>query len=113
PEGSVHASDRDSGAAVGLNPDEPVVTASVVKVPVLLELCRQAAAGELDLRQRVRIPADRRTPGPTGLSVMCDDVDVSVRDLAFFMMSVSDNTATDVIMDLVGVDRIAASLREL
>ena len=44
---------------------------------------------------------------------MSDDVDVSLRDLAFFMMSVSDNTATDVIMERVGADAIAATLAGL
>jgi len=44
---------------------------------------------------------------------MLDDVEVSLRDLAFMMMSVSDNTATDVVMGRVGVDRIAATLASL
>ena len=103
----------DAGVEVGLDADTPVVTASVFKVPVLLELTRQAAAGQLDLTDRVRVPASRRTTGPTGLSVMLDDVEVSWRDLAFFMMSVSDNTATDVVMERVGVDNIAATLASL
>jgi beta-lactamase class A len=111
--GFLHACDIDGDAEVALDADVEVVTASVFKVPVLLELMRQGSAGDVDLRQRVCVPADRRTLGPTGLSVMQDDVDVSLRDLAFMMMSVSDNTATDVIMELIGVDRIASTLESL
>ena len=60
------------------------------------------------------MPASRRTVGPTGLSVMLDDADLSVRDLAFWMMCVSDNTATDVLMErLGGPARINATLRSL
>lgn len=112
--GYVHARTVDDARAeVGLDADTAVVTASVFKVPVMLEVARQMAAGELVATSRVVIPGSRRTAGPTGLSVMLDDVDVSLRDLAFLMMSVSDNTATDVVMGLVGVDRIAATLASL
>jgi beta-lactamase class A len=111
--GFVHARVVDGDDQVGLDADDLVVTASVFKIPVLLELARQAAAGELDLTDRIRVPSDRRTLGPTGLSVMLDDVDVSVRDLAFWMMCVSDNTATDVLMERVGASRIAATLESL
>ena len=105
--------DLGSGREMGERSDEAVVTASTYKVAVMLELGRQAAAGVLSLTDRVRVPADRRTMGPTGLSVMLDDIDISVRDLAFWMMSVSDNTATDVLQELVGTDRVNATLAEL
>lgn len=112
--GYVHARRVDDvNAEVGLDADTPVVTASVFKIPVMLEVARQVAAGELSATERVVVPASRRTAGPTGLSVMLDDVEVSLRDLAFMMMSVSDNTATDVVMQRVGVDRIAATLASL
>lgn len=100
--GYVHACELDEADEVGLDSDEPVVLASVFKIPVLAELARQVSAGSLTWTQRVTIPADRRTPGPTGLSVMCDAAELSLRDLAFWMMCVSDNTATDVIMELLG-----------
>jgi len=111
--GYVHARAVDGAGEVGLDESTPVVTASVFKVPVLLELARQMAAGEIDPTERVVVPAGRRTLGPTGLSVMLDDVEVSVRDLAFMMMSVSDNTATDVLMERVDSTRIAATLESL
>ena len=111
--GFVHACEIDGDGEVGLEADEPVVAASVFKVPVMLELARQCAAGELDLTQRICVPADRRTIGPTGISSMRDDVDVSLRDLANLMMTVSDNTATDVIIEMVGLDRINTTLKQL
>jgi len=111
--GFMHAVDIDHGHEIGLDPDEPVVTASVFKVAVMLEFARQAAAGRFALTDRVTVPASRRTMGPTGLSVMSDDVELSWRDLAFLMMSVSDNTATDIVMEHVGADTIAKTLAEL
>lgn len=112
-EAAWHVIDLGTGAELGDRSDDPVVTASTYKTAVLLEVARQASAGELSLTDRVRVPADRRTMGPTGLSVMLDDVDISVRDLAFWMMCVSDNTATDVLQELVSTDRINKTLADL
>ena len=108
-----HVIDLGSATELGERSDDPVVTASTYKTAVLLEVTRQAAAGELSLADRVKVPADRRTLGPTGLSVMLDDVDISVRDLAFWMMCVSDNTATDVLQELVGTERVNKTLADL
>jgi beta-lactamase class A len=108
--GFVHAVDLDSGREVGLLPDEPVVAASTFKVPVLLELMLQVAGGRLSLTDRIRVPVEGRAPGPTGLSVLQDEVELSLRDLASSMITVSDNCATDVVCDLVGLDHVQARL---
>ncbi|GAB2464697.1 serine hydrolase [Jatrophihabitans fulvus] len=112
--GFVHAVDIDSGAEVGLGADDVVVPASVFKIPILVELCRQWSAGELSPTQRVHLPAgELLTPGGTGFSIVQDDVDVSLRDLAVSMISVSDNRATDVVLGLVGLDAVNATMRSL
>lgn len=108
--GFVHAVDVGSGLEVGLLPDEPVVAASTFKVPVLLEVVLQAAEGDLSLTDRVRVPATGRAPGPTGLSVWQDEVELSLRDLTSSMITVSDNCATDVLCELVGLDRVQARM---
>ncbi|MGH2758975.1 MAG: serine hydrolase [Actinomycetota bacterium] len=111
--GYVHARDVDGEAGIGLRADELVVTASVFKIAVLLELCRRTASGGLDPTERVRVTSEDRGLGPTGLSVTLDDVELSWRDLAYLMMSVSDNTATDVIMRCLGRDAIQTTLNDL
>lgn len=110
----VHATDLDTGAEVALREDSPVVSASVFKIPVLVEACAQAAAGELDHRRRIDLEAESfAVLGPTGISVFSDPVSLSIRDLCVSMMSVSDNRATDVVMDIVGLDRINARMAAL
>jgi beta-lactamase class A len=97
--------ERDDGsAAVSELPHEPVVAASVIKVLVAVEAERQFAAGHVDAVQRVRLPVTRRAPGPVGFSLYQDDVEVSARDLVVAMLTVSDNVATDALLDLVGID---------
>lgn len=111
--GYVHARDIDDDAEAGFNADTLVVTASVFKIGVVLELAHQYSTGELDPLQRVSVGANERVMGPTGLSGMLDEADLSLRDLSYLMMTVSDNTATDVIMNLVGIERVNATLRTL
>ncbi|WP_432172690.1 serine hydrolase [Streptomyces sp. Tue6028] len=104
--GFVHAVDIDSGVQFEYGADDPVVLASVCKIPVLVELYARSDEGTLDVTSRVQVQA-------TGLSVMLDPVDVSLRDLAYWMMSVSDNAATDVLCDLLGLDAVNARMSGL
>jgi len=111
---AVHARDIDSDQQVGLDADADVQLASVFKVGVLLELMRRAYDdGDLDLLERIVVPAGSATLGPTGLSICVDDVEMSLRDLALSMMYVSDNTATDVVAAIVGLDRVQKTLDAL
>jgi beta-lactamase class A len=108
--GWLYAADIDSGREVGHGADEPLPTASMFKVPLLVEFCRQADAGLLDPTERVTVTAADRVPGPTGVSVMLDDVTISLRDLAYLMIAVSDNSAADLLLGRVGFDAVNAML---
>lgn len=112
-EGWLHAVDLGSGASVDWRGDEPVVTASVFKLPVLVELFRQADAGDLDPAAPITVDVAGRTTGPFGLSVLRDPVTMSLRDLAWLMIAVSDNAATDVVAAHVGMDRVQATVAAL
>jgi beta-lactamase class A len=112
-QGSLHAVDLDGGLEVRHRAGEPVVLASVVKIAILVELFRRFDAGELSPTERARVPAAGRSAGGTGLSVMLDDVELSLRDLAQLMIAVSDNAATDLITLRLGKERINATLRAL
>jgi beta-lactamase class A len=111
--GFLYVQDLESGAEVTHNADEPVVLASVFKVAILVELYRRAAGGDLEVTERLRVARATRTVGPTGISVMRDDVELSLRDLAQLMISVSDNTATDVLMARLGADRVQRTVEQL
>jgi beta-lactamase class A len=112
-DGFLHVCDVDGAGEVALDADAPVVAASTFKVAVALEFFRRAAEGELDPAERVRLPPEERTLGPTGFSVFSDEVEVSLRDLAASMLVVSDNAATDVLIARLGLDRINGLTRSL
>jgi beta-lactamase class A len=91
---------------VGLHAHRPVTPASVFKIQVALAVEEAIAAGRLDgAEQRVLAP-DRRTPGPVGISLLRDEVRMSVRDLVSQMLTVSDNVATDELLALVGLPAV-------
>jgi beta-lactamase class A len=98
---------------VGVDPDEPVVMASVYKLPLLVAFCRRVDAGDLDPREQVTVAPAGRTAGPTGLSVMRDPVTMSWRDLACSMIAVSDNAAADVLLRRVGLEHVNETLSDL
>ncbi|QIS18780.1 serine hydrolase [Nocardia terpenica] len=111
-QGWLHARCLDCGAEIGDGADEPVVLSSVVKVLLVLELGRQIAAGQVDPTDRLRATAAYRLGGP-GTSGCRDDVEYSLRDAAYLALSLSDNTAADLLFERVGLDNVRSLAREL
>ncbi|KZB86091.1 serine hydrolase [Amycolatopsis regifaucium] len=109
----LHAAEIDGTRRIGIDADTPVVTASVFKVPVALELARQAAEGELDLGERITVVPGHPTPSPYGLATFRHEVTMSWHDLAILMIGISDNVATDLILDRVGPEATGETLRRL
>ena len=101
------------GPAFALNADQPFPTASVIKVPVLVEVFAQARAGQLALAQRIPLRDEDRVGGSGVLQYMGPGLEPSVQDLAELMIGVSDNTATYMLIELVGVGAVNARLRSL
>src|SRR5215467_8433691 len=97
-----------------LQPDEVFAQASSIKIAVLAELYRQAQQGKLKLTdpytvQKSDLVADSDimnglTPGVT---------QITLRDLATMMVAVSDNSATNVLIDRVGMENVNARLDSL
>ncbi len=111
--GSVAALDVDGPGAVLVDADVPVVSASVVKVAIALEALIAFTDGRLDQVAVVELPADDRTPGPTGLSASPDDARTRLGELVSPMLTISDNEAADVLLHRVGVDAVNARARAL
>lgn len=106
--------DLESGDLVAIHGDMVLPQASAIKIAVLVELLRQAQAGKLHLEERVEI---RKAQFAGGSGVLQDFGDgtsaVSLRDLAALMMVVSDNTATNLLIDRVGQARMNETMQSL
>jgi beta-lactamase class A len=90
--------------------DEAFPAASVIKIPLLCTLYAEAAAGRVRLDER--LPVGERVPGSGVLRHLPDVAELSVRDHAMLMTIVSDNTATNRLIDRIGLDRVVARLAE-
>lgn len=99
---------------IGLDADDIVPIASVYKSALALVWALDADSGELDPVERLSLRPSARTPGPTGLSILRDEVDLSSRDLVRLMLTLSDNAAADHLLDLVGgPERVTRILKQL
>jgi beta-lactamase class A len=104
--------DLTSGDRIGHLDRAVFPTASTIKLAIVYELFKQVDEGRIRLDQT--IPLDRATAvGGSGVLFQLGAPTLSVRDYATLMVIVSDNTATNVLIDRLGMDRIAARLRTL
>ena len=97
-------------------PDTVFPQASSIKLTVLLELMRQAQDGKLSLNEKHTLLHSEMTQGDTEpiLTMLGDGtVTLTLRDLAKFMVVLSDNTATNILIDRVGMDNINAGVIRL
>ncbi|MDT7784393.1 MAG: beta-lactamase class [Pseudonocardiales bacterium] len=111
-EGFVHAREIGTDNEFCHRADDPVVLASVFKIPVAVAYAEEVAAGRLVETERTKVTSHYRIGG-IGTAGCADDVEMSWRDLALFMMTMSDNAATDVIFHRVGqaaVDKVLTNL---
>lgn len=87
---------------------------SAIKVALLIELFRRADAKELSLTDRVTLTAADRTGGSSLLQYFSDGGSaMSLHDLTVPMVILSDNTATNMLIDRVGMDRVNATMAGL
>ena len=100
------------GEATGFNEDLPLVAASVVKVPVMVEAFRQFRAGRLDPDEQVTIRPEDRMPSCGALTYLSDKVRPTLMDLTTLMIILSDNTAANLMIDRVGVDAVNRTMEE-
>lgn len=86
---------------------------SVFKISVLVELYRRCAAGDLDLGSRQPLRDADKCIGSGVLQLLATGLNPTLHDLALLMITISDNTATDMLVDLLGTERITSTLRDL
>lgn len=88
-------------------------SASLIKVPIMIECFRQSEKGTLNLQHPVRIASIEKVGGAGVLQALSRDLNLKVIDLMTLMIIVSDNLATNLLIDLLGMDKINQSMKEL
>jgi len=104
--------DLTSGETFFVSADTVFPQASSIKIPILLELLRQAQTGKVKLEERVELKRAMMAGGDGVLQRFGNGTSaLGLRDLATLMIVLSDNTATNILIDRVGTDNVNALLR--
>jgi beta-lactamase class A len=103
----------ESGEETSIDADAVFPTASVFKVPIMVEVYKQARAGRFDLDDRLELKTRYKTLTTGVLLQLRDGLQPTIRDLTMLMNIVSDNTATSMLMELVGPENVTATMHEL
>ena len=104
--------DLTSGERIGRLENAAFPTASAIKLAIVYELFTQAEEKTINLDELLTLDR-RQAVGGTGVLVEMGTPTLSIRDYAVLMVTLSDNTATNVLIDKVGLDRIAARMQGL
>jgi beta-lactamase class A len=106
--------DLKSGEAFGVNAETVFPQASSIKIPILVELFRQEQEGTLRLEERVEVKRAQMVGGSGVLQRFGDGTSaLSLHDLAVLMIVLSDNSATNILIDRVGIENVNGTLRRL
>lgn len=101
------------GSTYARNGDRSFRAASTIKIGVMIALYRQIDRGERAVTDTVTLTDLAKTPGSGVLLHLHDGITLTLGDLLYLMMSISDNTATNILIELVGMAGVNATLREL
>jgi beta-lactamase class A len=111
---SLYAKNLDTGESVGIRQGEPVRTASTIKLPILLAVFDQVAAGKAKWTEPLTITAQDKVSG-SGIigSELSDGVQLPLRDVVHLMIVLSDNSATNMILERFTADAVNAYLDKI
>jgi beta-lactamase class A len=110
---AVYAKNLKTGQTVSRNVDEPVQTASVIKLAILYEAMEQVRAGKAHWDDKVTLTKENQTDGSGVLGFFDTPVTLTLKDILSMMVIVSDNTATNVAIDTIGLDAVNAQMGKL
>jgi beta-lactamase class A len=95
----------DTGERLELRGDETFPTASLIKVSLLVTLFDMVEKGDIALDDPIRVLKVDKVPGSGMLQFLHDDVEITVGDAAWLMSTISDNTATNLLVDKIAIRR--------
>jgi beta-lactamase class A len=111
---TLYAKNLDTGATVGIREAEPVRTASTIKLPILCAVFDQVAQGKVQWDEKLTVVKELKASGSGVIaSEFADGVQIPLSDAAHLMIVLSDNTATNMVLDRVNADTVNAYLDKI
>src|SRR5437867_9554483 len=109
----LYAKNLDTGENYSFNGDERVRTASTIKIAVMIEAFARVAEGRAKWTDELVLTKVARYSGSGILPEMSDGLRLSLQDCVRLMMLLSDNTATNMVLDYLGTDAVNDRMNSL
>ncbi len=110
---SLFAKNLDTGETYALNADDRVRTASTIKIAVMVEAFARVAEGKVRWTDELVLTKEKKISGSGILQELSDGLHLTLRDGVNLMMLVSDNTATNLVLDVLTTDAVNARMEAL
>ena len=110
---SLFAKNLDTGATYDFGGDNRVRTASTIKVTVMIEAFARVTEGKAKWGDEVVLTDAKKVQGSGVLQELSDGLRLTLRDAVNLMMVVSDNTATNLVLDVLTTDAVNARMEQL
>ena len=110
---SIYAKNLKTGATYDLNGSNRVNTASTIKLPIIIAVYASEHKGKVHWSDTSELTKENKVSGSGVLQEMSDGTKVPLRDLVRYMMLLSDNTATNLVLDHVTGDEVNSLLSKL
>jgi beta-lactamase class A len=107
---ALYATQLNTGRSVGLDADMVVQTASVIKLTILFEAMEQVRAGKASWDEKLTLAKGDAVSGSGILLFFDTPLTLTLKDVLTFMVIMSDNTATNMAIDRLGVDNVNARI---
>jgi len=107
------AIDLTSGETLGINSDLVFTQASAIKIPILMEVYKQAYEKKFALTDIKPLLPVNTVAGSGILNAMADPVNLSIRNYCMLMIGLSDNSATNTLIELVGMKNVTNTMSSL
>ena len=110
---SLYAKNLDTGETYALNADERVRTASTIKIAVMIEAYARVAEGKIKWTDELILSKEKKVGGSGILNELSDNLRLTFRDAVNLMMILSDNAATNLVLDVLTTDAVNARMESL
>ena len=110
---SLFAKNLDTGETYALNADDRVRTASTIKIAVMVEAFARVAEGKSKWTDELVLTKEKKVSGSGILQELSEGLHITLRDGVNLMMLVSDNTATNLVLDVLTTDAVNARMESL
>src|SRR5215467_10545671 len=107
---AVYAKHLNTGRVIAINADQPVQTASVIKLAILFEAMEQVRAGKARWDEKITLAKGDAVGGSGVLTFFDAPLTLTLKDVLTMMVIVSDNTAANLAIDRFGVDAVNARI---